>query len=266
MRPVTLVAAVLALALAGSGWAATPPSVRASAPRAVGFADELEYVVEATVPAEEADRARIVAEVGAFTVVETAPLEQEARGDAVVLRLRRTLACLEEACLGPRPSKAVVLPPPRVSSAFGSARGAPTTVGVRGRITAKDVSAGPAAYRRDSATPPKPDGPGPGRVAAGLAVLAVLTSSSAVAVLLPWRRRRPAPRDEDPFARAIRLVRESAGRSSPDRRRAAGLLARLAGDRDGRLGTSATRVAWSPPEPSAADVQALARQAAGDRG
>jgi hypothetical protein len=54
---------------------------------------------------------------------------------------------------------------------------------------------------------------------------------------------------------ALRLLRQSAARPVPDRRRAADLVGRLV---RGGCAADAERVAWSAPPPAAADVEALA--------
>jgi hypothetical protein len=99
-----------------------------------------------------------------------------------------------------------------------------------------------------------------------LAAIALLSLVAAVAlVVVPTRRRRRA--DVDALARAVRLVRESAGRPEPDRRRAADLLARAAGARDrGGLAAEARRIAWAPPDPTVDAVEELAAHAAQESG
>ena len=73
--------------------------------------------------------------------------------------------------------------------------------------------------------------------------------------------------DVDALVRAVRLVRESAGRPEPDRRRAADLLARVAGTRDrSGLAAEARRIAWAPPDPTADTVEELAAHAARESG
>jgi hypothetical protein len=65
----------------------------------------------------------------------------------------------------------------------------------------------------------------------------------------------------DPLARAIRLLRESSARATPDRRRAAGLVARLLGERKVKpLSDNAGAVAWSATPPSPTAAEALARE------
>jgi hypothetical protein len=58
---------------------------------------------------------------------------------------------------------------------------------------------------------------------------------------------------------ALRLLRESAGRPVPDRRRAADYAGRAAAARGGtQVADEASRIAWAPPDPEPADVGALA--------
>ena len=120
-------------------------------------------------------------------------------------------------------------------------------------------------FRADTAVPPL-DGRSPTTAMTALAAAALLLLVSAVAlVVLATRRRGRA--DVDALARAVRLVRESAGRPEPDRRRAADLLARVAGTRDrGGLAAEATRIAWAPPDPTVDTVEELAAHAARESG
>jgi hypothetical protein len=86
-----------------------------------------------------------------------------------------------------------------------------------------------------------------------------------VLLLGVMRRRLPARRREPPrgrLERALRLLRESARRPGPDRRRAADYLAQtLEAGAALPLARDATRVAWSPPEPAPIDVESLAARA-----
>jgi hypothetical protein len=76
------------------------------------------------------------------------------------------------------------------------------------------------------------------------------------------RRAVPTPPAEEPLVRALRLLRESASRSAPDRRRAADLLARVARTRGAPpLADEATRFAWSPEQPQPGAATALADEA-----
>jgi hypothetical protein len=86
-----------------------------------------------------------------------------------------------------------------------------------------------------------------------------------LASLLTWLglRRRDALPVRDRIAggleRALRLLRESAGRPVPDRRRAADYAGRAAAALGGaQVAGEASRIAWAPPDPEPADVGALA--------
>jgi hypothetical protein len=68
-------------------------------------------------------------------------------------------------------------------------------------------------------------------------------------------RGRAAPADE--LERALRLAREAELRPPPDRRRAAGLLARLLGERNAALAGSASDLAWREPQPEPGALESL---------
>ena len=267
MTRTALVCVMAVLAVAGEAAAAEQlPRIDAQAPRSVRFADAFDYVVVATVPAATAATARLTADVGPFSVVESTPLQRTRRGDAVVLRLARRLACVQEGCVGNDRTARTVLPGPLLESASGAVRGRPTVVAVEGRVPPFSVRRPtPDAFRADTAVPPL-DGRSPTTAMTVLAAIALLSLVSAVAaVVVATRRRRRA--DVDALARAVRLVRESAGRPEPDRRRAADLLARVAGTRDrGGLAAEARRIAWAPPDPTADTVEKLAAHAARESG
>jgi hypothetical protein len=69
--------------------------------------------------------------------------------------------------------------------------------------------------------------------------------------------RAPASQ-HDRLARALRLVRESAGRGGSDRRRALDLLAETLEERAAARVEETTRLAWAAPEPAPEDAVALA--------
>ena len=84
MTRTALVCVMAVLAVAGQAAAAAAdqlPRIDAEAPRSVGFADTFDYVVVATVPVATAATARLTADVGPFSVVESTPLERTRRGD-----------------------------------------------------------------------------------------------------------------------------------------------------------------------------------------
>ena len=256
-----VVAALAALLIAVAGEAAgPPPGIEASAPRAVGFADAFDYVVEATVPSSEVETAELTADVGPFTVLDAEPVARTTHGDATVIRLARRLACVDDGCVGRARSLRALLPAPVLVSASGSVTGRPTVVRVDGRVAPASVRPSPDVFRADTTVPPA-SGTSPTNVAVALTTIAVAALLLALLLLLSMRRGSTVP-DDDPLARAIRLVRESAGRPEADRRRAADLLARTAGDRDRRrLAAEATRIAWAPSLPTPGTVEDLAASA-----
>lgn len=120
-------------------------------------------------------------------------------------------------------------------------------------MTPKQVGAAKPPYRATTELP----APGGRGAAAGLlfAAAALLALLAAALVADELRRRRDvAPVDR--LRRALRLVRESAGRAPGDRRRALDHLAATLGESPpaGR----ATRLAWARPEPEPDATLAIA--------
>ena len=256
-----VVAALAAFVIAsGSEAAGPPPGIEVSAPRSVGFADAFDYVVEATVPPSHADTAELTADVGPFTVLDAEPVARAVRGDAIVIRLARRLACMDDGCVGRAGSLRTVLPAPVLVSVTGSVTGRPTVVRVDGRVAPSSVRPAPDVFQADTTVPPT-SGTSATRVAVALTATAVAALLGALLLLVSMRGRAAAAGD-DPLVRAIRLLRESAGRPEVDRRRAADLLARTAADRDrSPLAADATRIAWAPSPPTARTVAELVASA-----
>ena len=149
---------------------------------------------------------------------------------------------------------------PVLVSASGSITGRPTVVRVDGRVAPASARPSPDVFRADTTVPPA-SGTSPTKVAVALTTIAVAALLVAL-LLLSSLRRGSAVAGDDSLARAIRLVRESAHRPEADRRRAADLLARTAGDRDRRpLAAEATRIAWAPSLPTSRTVEDLAASA-----
>lgn len=147
------------------------------------------------------------------------------------------LACLSDACAN------------RTVTAGG------VTVRVLPRVTAKEVTARQPRYRADTTTPAATrDGPADELLLAGAAVLALCAAALAVSALRGRDRQAPIDR----LLRALRLVRESAGRAPPDRRRALDHLAATLGDAP--PAERATRLAWSRPEPEPEPTLAVAEE------
>lgn len=266
MRLASLVGMLAALAFAGAAGAAGPRfEIESSAPRAVALADAFDYVVEATVPAADGTTAELRADVGPFTVLDAEPVEWERRGDVVVLRLVRRLACVDERCVGKERSRSVVLPAPVVESRTGAVAGTPTSVVVRGRIPPATVRVSLEAFRADTTVPPV-SRTRPTAIVVVLAAVAAVALLAGIAFLVAGLRRRSVS-EGDALGRAIRLLRESAGRSETDRRRAADHLACVAGEHGSvPLTASASAVAWSPRPPTADRVEELAARAARETG
>ena len=261
--------AVAGLAAAAPGTArAAPLSVHATTqPSSVGIGDAFTYVVDVRVDPALVDRR-------ASTSSRTAGRSHRS-GDQVVsrsstsVRLEQRLACLDSGCVPRGTRRTVTVPAPRARGALrGGGRtvavGAPLTVSVVARVPADAVRAGRVPYRLETTLPP-PNGE-PRRVAiiagTAAALLAVATVGLAAAAMRRRRHAAPPRPAEEPLARALRLLRESASRGVSDRRRAADLLARVARTRGAPpLADEATRVAWSPEQPQPATATALADKA-----
>ena len=146
------------------------------------------------------------------------------------------LACLSDACAN------------RVVTVGG------VTVRVLPRVTPTQVAARKPAYRAPTAVAAAADDGSTDELLFGAAlVLALGAAGLAVAEL---RRRRRLPLPVDRLRRALRLVRESAEREAPDRRRALDHLAATLGDAP--PAARATRLAWSRPEPEPEPTLAVA--------
>ena len=145
------------------------------------------------------------------------------------------LACLSDACAN------------RTVSVGG------VTVKVLPRVTAKEVAARQPRYRAQTALPPTAgDEPVDELLFGGAVVLALCAAALAASALRSRRGHAPVDR----LLRALRLVRESAQRDPPDRRRALDHLAATLGDAP--PAQHATRLAWSRPDPEPEPTLAVA--------
>jgi hypothetical protein len=181
----------------------------------------------------------------AFSV---APLTQlgptrvrHARG---IVTYEMPVACLTSECASDTGRK-VVTPPPIRGSAWQ-----PLTVD--GRVDERDLRASRLPFRADT-TPPSPTyRVRPTLLAAALdvagAILALAGLTLVAVAVLRTRRRADAQPDE--LTRALRLARAARDRPEPDRRRAAGYVARLLARREGDLARRADDLAWSRPAPT----------------
>ena len=255
-----LVVGLLAL-LAPAAAHATPPTIRASiAPTTVHVGDPFRYTVVARVPGRAGANVRVVADSGAFVQISGPAVSSTSDSGATAVTVTETLVCLDLGCVSGATARHVVLPAPQVFTGSSRVGGPHTTVTVTPRVTAHAVAAGRAVYLRDTSAPTLTP-----RlrlaVAAVIAIaLALALLGAAVALVFAEVRRRKTPElnvRRSPFdlGIALRLLRESAKRPEPDRRRAADLVARLASP---EVVDEATRVAWARPAPGPADVESLA--------
>lgn len=218
-------------------------------PARVGLGDPFTLTVDAVVP-HGAGSVRLVASPGPFVQV-AAPRHSRSGGH---VRLVEQLACVDRGCAPGASPRQIALPAPSATFGGTTVRGATPVVTVVPRVPAAAVSAARAQFRQPTAVP-APTAPF-GLAAAGALVVAVVLAAAAV-LLVARRRPRPAAHRAEPVALplALRLLRESARREAPDRRRAADLVSRLA---PAEAAEAATRLAWAPPEPQPPQVEGLA--------
>jgi hypothetical protein len=242
-------ALVIALvALAAPGIARAGVSVGGSVqPSTVHFGDRFRYVVEAEGVGD--GRLRVIADPGAFEIV-GAPTTTRS-GDTV--HITETLICLSRACVPNDTPRVVTLPAPKAFFGAESITGAAVNVTVAPRVSAAAVKRGKYVEQKDIA-------PVHVRLALGAGIsIAFAAVLIGIAAALAWRRRRmqaaAAGWTGTRLELALRFLRESAGRPVDDRRRAADFAARAT---EGSVADEATRLAWGPPEPGAADVETLA--------
>jgi hypothetical protein len=228
--------------------------------RSVGVGDPFRYTVEARAASATLN---VIADTGSFAVVAAPKTSRSHSGGMTVVRIEQTLACLDRGCAPGAQPRNVLLPAARAISAGGSAGAPAAAITLVPRVPASAVAAPRAVYRRQVGVPPPSTPVSPGLAAAFLAAAAILLA--ALAALLAWRgvrRERTLPVRErlaGGLERALRLLRESAGRPVPDRRRAADYAGRAAAARGGaQVAGEASRVAWAPPDPEPADIGALA--------
>jgi hypothetical protein len=181
-------------------------------------------------PAAAADREVLFGDAFRLQTADPGPFDRLADG---------RLACLSDACAD------------RTVSVGG------VTVHVRPRVTPEQVAAAKPPYRAPTSLPARSGmGTAAGLFFAAAALLALLAGGLVAGEL--WRRREQAP--VDPLRRALLLVRESAVRPPRDRRRALDHLAATLGEAP--PAESATRLAWSRPEPEPDPTLAIADEVA----
>ena len=231
--------------------------VRATVDRqAVGLGEPFVYTVEV----QGAAGRTVFADIAPF--VAAAPPKRSRSDGGKLVRIEQRLICLDRACAPDSRARRIALPRVRVTGAAPQTLAAPATITVVPRVSEAAVKASRARYRVD-------DQLRAGRApwGAALAVLVTLAVASLViAVLLLVRGARRAPaastvRRGTPggIAYALHLLRESARRPVPDRRRAADYVARAVGeDGSDAAAEDARRLAWAAPDPQPPEVVALA--------
>ena len=245
---------------------AAPILVRVDArPGSVGVGDPIDYVAVARLPADTVDAAsvRIFADAGAFVQVGPSRTTHRVEGSTLVVTLVQHVACLDLACAPIRGRRHVVLPAARVAAELAgrvsTGRAVPVTVVVEPRVASAGAATPP--YRQQTALPAASGRAG--RLVTPLALVAAVSVLVAVllAVIVAWPRSRREAHEAE-LARAVRLLRESATRSVPDRRRAADLLSRVTGSAGARsVAADASELAWSERSPKPEGTVALAERA-----
>lgn len=212
-------------------------------PSAVQFGDVTTARVVVT-----GDSSRLVFSVAPLT--QLGPTRVQHTGGIVTYEV--PVACLTSACVSDTGRK-VVTPRPIRGTAWQ-----PLTVD--GRVSDRDLRAARLPFRADT-TPPAPSyRMRPSLLAAVLDVAGAALVVAALALvafsLLRARRSVEAPPDE--LTRALRLARSARHRPEPDRRRAAGYVARLLARREDDLARRADDLAWSRPAPTPDSLEELA--------
>jgi hypothetical protein len=256
----------------GAG-AAGPASIDVSTsifPAWVYFADQVTARVDVIV-----DPSRVVPEsivvqplFGPWEQVGTAKVSRAETGGVARRTEWFTLECLSSPCL---PRGATVepfhLPPVKVTARTtdGSTLEAEQNwplLGVSGRFLPPESGNVRPALRRDTTLPAATFRASPSLLALLLDVLGGVALAIAVALALlrvgrRWAARRHPVDTRPPLARALALVRQAGSRDVDDRRRAAGLAARLMSGTS-EVAIDAAETAWSREEPSARELEELA--------
>jgi len=256
----TLAALALVLALAPAAQAAGLQVRASTEPRSVGLGDPFRYTVEARGP--HGQRIAVLADSGPFLVVAAPRTTRSSSGGTDTVGVEQTLMCLDRGCAPSDGARRVSLPAAHATQGAESASAQASPLTVVPRVPRQAVKASRAVYRRDArvAGVSIPGALVPLLVAG--AVVCVLLAAALVALELR-RPRAAAGRFTvvDALERALGLLRESARRPAPDRRRAADLVSRVAAERGGAtVAADATRLAWAPPEPEPTDVGELAEE------
>jgi hypothetical protein len=194
-------------------------------------------------------------------VASVAPVVQNIHTGAV--RFRYSLLCVTDGCLPTKSSRILQLHAVTVTGLAGTQRLTATAqwpvLRISSRLAAADLG-GSVRFRHPTVPPPLEYRVAPGAFAGGLIAAAALCALLAAALVgRELARRSGRAQLLTPLELAIAYVRDSTGRTDPDRRRALALLAAAV---DGELATAAAETAWSKPPPTPAGATELADRAA----
>jgi hypothetical protein len=263
----TALAALAAMAGSGAAAAATHP-VSGSAriePAVARFGDALTYVATVTIPGAGGEEAVVLGGVAPLSALGPATITRRAVGADTVVTLRQRVACLDHGCLPGRRRRGVRTSPilVRREAVTAAVPGSGAAVTITPRVPVSAVEVGRGGFRAVADVPAATTRLGGGTLVAALLALAAIGLLAAFAPVWPDARRRFARRRAaagvDPFARALRLLRESAARAGADRRRAADLVGRVVSARgDSEQARRAATVAWSRTDPLPDDAVGLA--------
>jgi hypothetical protein len=274
--PICSVLAVLAAAASAvpTGAATAAPTARARVvPARAAFGDPLLYEVRVTLSGEGGSDAVVIAGVAPFTALAASTMTRSTVNGVTVVTVTQRVACLDRGCLPGARARRVVTAAVAVRQRAGTVvvPSSRAVVSIAPRVPLAVVGEREGGFRADASVPPATTRVSAGALAGLVAALVATLLISALALLWPDLRgrlhRQGRPDDVDAFARALRLLRESAARAGADRRRAADLVGRLVGaGGDRSQAARAAALAWSRPEPRPVDAvdlaEAVARRAA----
>jgi hypothetical protein len=256
----------------------TPAAVAAPLAARAGFDDATVQFgdvihTRVTVVVKDAVRAGSVSIVDDPAPLTTVSLQRTSRVGNVI-EVTRDAICLTSACVSDAGSATPKLAPALVSAKLKSGRAVQVVVNwpqltVRGRVTGGDLARSQPPFRASLLPPPPTYRTSPSTLAWLFDAIAIVLGLAAAALgfaqVRSWARGRGRQSEADELERALRLAREAERRPPADRRRAAGLLARLLGERDAGLAQDASDLAWSEPQPQPEALGSLVGEVERDR-
>jgi len=265
LRRAVVLAVVVALAAFGAHAAvAAPLQVRTSFDEAdVQFGAPVHARVSVVLgPAVRTGSVRVTDDLAPLTTV--SPRRGTRAGN--VIEATRVVTCITAPCVAAGGVVTPKLAPALVTAVLANGRtvrvAAPwPALTVHGRVSGADLGRAQPPLRGSVAPPAPTYRVAPSTLAWLLDGAAIVLGLAALALLVVqarrWWSRRHRDTPTDQLEQALRLAREAEARPAPDRRRAAGLLARLLDDRHEHLAGSASELAWAKPQPEAAALESL---------